>query len=78
MKSKLFKLSSTDLLRGLLIAFVTALLTGLLELFQAGPFLFVWATFQPIVYAAVAAAMAYLIKNFLTNSEDQLLKIERK
>jgi hypothetical protein len=78
MKSKLFTLNSTDLLRGLLIAFLTALLTGLLELFQAGPFLFNWPAFQPIVYSAIAAAMAYLIKNLLTNGENKFLMPEKK
>lgn len=77
MKARFLTLNSADLLRGLLIAFLTALLTGLLELFQAGPFLFNWVTFQPIVYAAIAGAMAYLLKNMFTNSQGQLLVTEK-
>lgn len=77
MKARFFSLNGNDLLKGLLIAFLTALLTGLLELFQAGPFLFNWVTFQPIVYAAVAAGMSYLIKNMFTNSQGQLLVSEK-
>jgi hypothetical protein len=79
MKRSIYKaLNMLDLGKGLLIAFLTALFTGLIQLFEAGPFTFDWLTFQPIVYSAVAAAMAYLIKNFFTNSTGELLKKELK
>ncbi len=76
--SKFRTLNMVDLGKGLLIAFLTALFTGLIQLFEAGPFTFTWLTFQPIVYSAVAAAMAYLIKNFFTNSTGELLKREKR
>ncbi len=79
MKRSMFKsLNANDFLKGLLLAFLTALFTGLIQLFEAGPFVFDWATFQPIVYAAVAAAISYLLKNFFTNSSGEILKKELK
>ena len=79
MKRSIYRsLNMTDFLKGLLIAFLTALFAGLIELFEAGPFTFTWLTFQPIVYSAVSAALAYLIKNFFTNSTGEILKRELK
>jgi hypothetical protein len=75
-RSVFFRLNNFDLLKGLLIAFLTALFAGLIQLFEAGPFTFTWVTFQPIVYSAVSAALAYLIKNFFTNSTGVMLKRE--
>ncbi len=79
MKRSVYKaLNVADLGKGLLIAFLTALFTGLIQLFEAGPFTFTWLTFQPIVYSAISAAMAYLIKNFFTNSTGDILTKELK
>lgn len=79
MKRSIYKaLNAFDLGKGLLIAFLTALFTGLIQLFEAGPFAFDWLTFQPIVYSAISAALAYLIKNFFTNSTGDLFKRELK
>ncbi len=79
MKRSIYKsLNGADFLKGLLIAFLTALFTGLIQLFEAGPFTFTWLTFQPIVYSAISAAMAYLIKNFFTNSSGDILTKELK
>lgn len=78
MKRSIYKsLNGADFLKGLLIAFLTALFTGLLKLFEAGPFVMDWPTFQPIVYAAVGAALSYIIKNYFTNSEGQIARGER-
>ena len=78
MKSKLFSVNLEDFGKGLLLAVLTALIFGLNELFQSGPFLFDWATFQPIVMAAVAAGLSYILKQFMTNSQGVLLKKELK
>ena len=43
---------------------------------EAGPFVMDWATFQPIVYAAIGAALSYIIKNYFTNSTGELMKGE--
>lgn len=75
--SKFFKLNWADLGKGLLIAFLTALLGGLLELLQAGMLPTTWAAFQPILELSLAASVSYLLKNLFTNSEGQIAKGEK-
>ena len=67
--SKFFNLNWVDLGKGLLIAFLTALLGGILELLQAGTLPTTWVAFQPIFELSLAAAVSYLLKNLFTNSE---------
>jgi hypothetical protein len=77
--SKIFKLNASDFVKGLVLTILTALVTGLYELIQSGwQLTFDWLTFKPIVMTAAAAALSYLIKNFLTNSGGQVLALERK
>lgn len=75
--SKFFNLNWADLGKGLLIAFLTALLGGLLELLQAGELPTTWLAFQPILEVSLSAAVAYLLKNLFTNSEGQIAKGEK-
>ena len=75
--SKFFNLNWADLGKGLLIAFLTALLGGLLELLQAGTLPTTWVAFQPIFELSLAAAVSYLLKNLFTNSEGQIAKGEK-
>jgi len=72
-RSKFLRLAVTDFLKGFIVAILTALFAGLLQLFQTGPFLFDWATFQPIVYSAIVAALAYITKNLFTNNQGEIL-----
>ena len=76
-QSKFFNLNWADLGKGLLIAFLTALLGGLLELLQAGTLPTTWVMFQPILEVSLSAAVAYLLKNIFTNSEGQLARGEK-
>jgi len=66
-----------DLGKGLLIAFLTTLLGGILELLQTGNLPTTWVAFQPILEASLAAGVSYLLKNLFTNSEGQLARGER-
>lgn len=75
--SKFFNLNWADLGKGLLIAFLTALLGGVLELLQAGELPTTWVAFQPILELSLAAAVSYLLKNLFTNSEGQLARGEK-
>jgi hypothetical protein len=70
MKSKFFKLNASDLLKGLLVAFITALLTGRYQVVQAGSDL-TWVSFKPVLIASIGAGLSYLIKNLCTNSDGQ-------
>lgn len=76
-QSKFFNLNWADLGKGLLIAFLTALLGGILELLQAGQLPTTWVAFQPILELSLAAAVSYLLKNLFTNSEGQLARGEK-
>lgn len=76
-RSKILNLNWTDLGKGLLIAFLTALLGGLLTSLQSGEIPVTWVAFQPILEASLAAGVSYLLKNLFTNSEGQLARGER-
>ncbi len=75
MKSKFLTLDWKDFSRGLLIAFLTAVLTGVINMLDAGA-VFTWVTVKPVIIAGVSAALSYLLKCLATNSQDQLLKRE--
>lgn len=76
MRSKFGTLSTQDFFKGLFIAFVTALLTGIYQVFQTTS-AFDWPTLKPVLFTAIAAGLSYIIKNYLTNSQDQLMRTER-
>jgi hypothetical protein len=75
MKSKLFTLDWRDLVNGLLIAFLTALITGLIELLGKGASID-WLTLKPIIIAGISGALSYLLKSLATNSHNQLFTRE--
>ena len=75
MKSKLLTLNWKDLSRGLLIAFLTAVLTGVINILDTGT-VFTWVTLKPVLIAGISAALSYLLKCLATNSQDQLLRRE--
>ncbi len=75
MKSKFFTLDWKDLSRGLLIAFLTAGLTGVINILDNGA-VFTWVTLKPVVIAGISAALSYLLKCLATNSQDQMFKRE--
>jgi hypothetical protein len=75
MKSKLFTLDSRDILHGLLMAFLTALLTGIIDMLGKGA-VFDWPALKPVLIAGVSAALSYLLKCLATNSRNQLFTRE--
>jgi hypothetical protein len=75
MKSKLLTLDTRDFLHGLIIAFLTALLTGIVEMLQTGV-VFNWLTIKPVMIAGICAALSYLLKSLATNSRNQLFTRE--
>ena len=75
MKSKLFTLDLRDLINGLLVAFLTALLTGIIEILSNGA-VFTWLTLKPVLIAGISAALSYLLKSMATNSHNQLFTKE--
>lgn len=75
MKSKLFTIDTRDLINGLFVAFLTAMLTGIIEILGNGA-VFTWVTLKPVLIAGISAALSYLIKSLATNSHNQLFTKE--
>ena len=75
MKSKFLSLDWKDFSRGLLIAFLTAVLTGVINILDTGA-VFTWVTIKPVLIAGASAALSYLLKCLATNSQDQMFKRE--
>ena len=75
MKSNFLTLNWKDFSRGLLIAFLTAVLTGVINLLDTGA-VFTWVTLKPVLIAGISAALSYLLKCLATNSQDQMFKRE--
>ena len=73
MNSSLFTLNSKDWIKGLVIAVLTAIITVVYNTIQTGALVLDW---KAISIAGISAALAYITKNLLTNSNDQLLTKE--
>jgi len=76
MRSAFLKLNLRDFLKGLILAFITAIITGIYELLQTGAALD-WVTLKPVLMVSIAAALSYLIKNLFTNTDGQILTAEK-
>ena len=77
MRSKFLKLNAKDFFRGLLIAVVAALITGIINILDNGA-IFTWATIKPVLITALSAALSYLLKCLATNSNDVMFKREAR
>ena len=75
MKSKFLTLNWKDFSRGLLIAFLTAVITEIINILDTGA-VFTWFTLKPVLIAGISAALSYLLKCLATNSQDQMFKRE--
>ena len=75
-RSKFFTLSTRDFLKGLFLVMITAIVTGIYELLTIGA-VFDWVALKPILLTSIAAALAYLIKNLLSNSNGEMLTKEK-
>ena len=75
MKSKFLTLDWKDFSRGLLIAFLTAVISGIIEMLDTGA-VFTWLTLKPVLIAGISGALAYLLKCLMTNSQDVMFKRE--
>ena len=75
MKSKLGTLDYRDILNGLLIAFLAAMIDGIIKILNSGA-VFDWPHLKPVVIAGISAALSYLLKSLMTNSRNQLFRKE--
>jgi len=75
--SNLFSLNWKDILKGFLVAVLTVIITGLGTSLQSGK-LPTLAELGTLALAGLGAGVAYLLKNFFTNSNNELGKPEVK
>jgi hypothetical protein len=73
MKSPFLSLNTQDYLKGLLVSVLSAILTIVYQTVQSGSLTFDWKAIGTI---ATTAALGYILKNLMTNSQDQFLKSE--
>jgi hypothetical protein len=71
MKSGFAKLNIEDFFKGLIVAVLSALVTFLYNTMESGEVVFNW---KMIGTTALTAALAYIIKNYLSNDEGKFLK----
>ena len=77
--SKLFSLQAQDFVKGLIIAIFAPVVIYLGQVLQAattgGTFLVDWGM---LVKLGLSAGIAYIVKNYITNSQGQVLSSEPK
>jgi hypothetical protein len=76
MKSDFLKLNWQDIVRGLLVAILTAAFIALQPIVERGT-LPTLEELKAIGIVGISAGLAYLMKNFLTNSKDKMFKDEK-
>ena len=77
MRAKLFTIHTRDLIKGLIMATITAALTLLVSELQAGNAIDN-ALLKKMGLTAAITFLGYIIKNFLTNSNDEFVTPEPK
>ncbi len=75
---KFGQLMSKDLVKGFIMAILTVIVTFAYTSLQAGTLPTDGATWKHEAILGLSAGLAYLIKNFFTNSNDQFLTAEPK
>jgi hypothetical protein len=77
MRSKFLRLNTRDFIKGLIVAVICTLITGIYELISNGGAVN-WLTVKPVIIAGVGSAISYLTKNLLTNSKGDFMKTESR
>lgn len=75
--AKLFSLNLNDLVKGFVVAFLTVVVSGVYSGLESGT-LPTLNELKTLTLLGLASGASYLLKNFLTNSDDKLLKPESK
>ncbi len=76
MKSNFLALGIRDVIKSVILFFITTLIAGLYQVIQAGGL--TWENVKTALVTAVLATIAYLSKNLLTNNKDEFLTKSRK
>lgn len=75
-QSKILSLQWRDALKGLFLTMITVIVATLYKLIEAGEFPTDIESWKAILISSFGAGLCYLLKNFLTNSDDKILKKE--
>ena len=73
MNSNFLNLNVNDLLKGLIVAILTAIITGVYNALNTGVAIDIKLT----ILSGLTAGLGYLLKNFFTNSDGNQLKKEQ-
>ena len=73
MNSVFMMLNSKDLLKGFIVAVVSAIINFLYNTIQSGTLILDW---KAMLVTALTAGLAYLTKNLFTNSQGEVLSKE--
>lgn len=73
MKSEYLKLTKQDFIKGLIVSVLSSVLTIMYQTIETGSLKFDW---KAIGTVAAMSAMGYILKNLVTNSQDEFLKKE--
>jgi hypothetical protein len=74
MKSSFLSLGTKDFIKGLVVAVLTSVITIVYTSLQVGSLEFDW---KLIASTGLSSALAYILKNLVTNSEDEIMKKEK-
>lgn len=74
----LFQLASRDIIKGFITSILASVLTAVMTMINSGNIPTDLASWKPTILAGVAAGIGYILKNFLSNSNDQFMKAEPK
>jgi len=77
MKAKLFSVHTRDIIKGLILAMITAVLTFAVNELQSGTQIDK-ELFKRMGITALISFLSYIIKNFFTNSKDEFVSPEPK
>ena len=75
--SKFLSLNFQDILKGFVVSIIAPFLYGLIGYLDAGT-IPTMAEIKPMAIIALSAGLSYLLKNWLTNNQGQILKKEPK
>ena len=75
MNSNFLRLGTKDFIRGLVVAVIAVVLSGILPMLESGALPTI-ANLKAMGIAGLAAGVAYLLKNLFTNSQGQMAKTE--
>jgi len=72
MKSKLYSVGTSDIVKGLVVAVLSAVLTWLLQALEVPGFDVYQIDYNEIGRVALSAGIAYIVKNYFSNSDGQV------